>query len=134
MGRSALCACLFHRSVRRPSKRPAADDEDLFNVTYKVQPNVLLVLDNSNSMDEAFNGDANTSWVTGSRSVEGRRALINLVNTYADTMQIGLMTFRLPSASKYFPSQLTPTLFPTSPNPIAPILRQHATLIAGQET
>jgi len=97
-----LCAMVCLISLSGSPQKAGADEESLFNVTYKVQPNVLLVLDNSNSMDEAFNGDANTSWVTGSRSVEGRRALINLVTTYADTMRIGLMTFRLPAASKYY--------------------------------
>jgi hypothetical protein len=79
----------------------AADEESLFSASASIQPNVLLILDNSNSMDEDFLGNCVTSWATGSRSVEGKKALINVVNTYVDSMRLGLMSYRLPQASKY---------------------------------
>ncbi len=75
------------------------DDVDLFTIS--VPPNVLFILDNSNSMDEDFVGNCVCSWATGSRSVEGKKALIDLVNTYVNKMRIGLMTYSLSSASKY---------------------------------
>lgn len=77
-----------------------ADETEIFVSSAMVKPNVLLILDNSNSMDQDFLGNSVTSWATGSRSVEGRKALIDIVHTYANTMRIGLMTYRLPSADK----------------------------------
>ena len=75
-----------------------ADEADIF--LSNLQPNVLIILDNSNKMDEDFLGNAICSWATGSRSVEGRRQLLGLVNANANNMRIGLMSFRLPAAAK----------------------------------
>jgi len=81
-------------------KSAYADEADVFLANLK--PNVLLILDNSNSMDEDFLGNSICSWATGSRAVEGRRQLINnVVNANANNMRIGLMSFRLPASSKY---------------------------------
>lgn len=97
-----------------------ADETSLFT-TASVQPNVLFILDNSNSMDQDFYGNAICSWKTGSRSVEGRRALIDIVGAYADYMRIGLMSYKLPSSSKYklHETQYFASYDPTSycPNP-----------------
>lgn len=76
-----------------------AAEEALFTIS--VKPNVLLILDNSNSMDQDFIGNAICSWATGSRSVEGKKALTGVVNTYVEKMRLGLMTYKLPSATKY---------------------------------
>ena len=81
-------------------KSTYADEADVFLSNLK--PNVLIILDNSNSMDEDFVGNAICSWATGSRSVEGRRQLLNVVNANANNMRIGLMSFRLPASSKYY--------------------------------
>jgi len=75
-------------------------DEGLF--TGVVKPNVLIVLDNSNSMDEDFLGNAVGSWNPDSKAAGGKRALTDLVNTYAGPMRIGLMTYQLPSVQKYY--------------------------------
>ncbi len=82
-----------------------------FNITYadetatfttSVTPNVLIILDNSNSMDQDFYGNAVTSWRSQSRSVQARKAIIDLiVNPYYDQLRIGLMSYRVGSASKY---------------------------------
>ena len=80
-------------------KSAYADEADVFLANLK--PNVLIILDNSNSMDEDFVGNAITSWATGSRAVEGRRQLLNVVNANANNMRIGLMSFRLPASSKW---------------------------------
>ena len=70
-----------------------------------VTPNVLIVLDNSNSMDEtlvtgdaigSFNCTNSNDLNTCSRSVLARKALINLINTYAGKINIGLMSYYLP--------------------------------------
>ncbi len=81
-------------------KSAYADEADVFLANLK--PNVLIILDNSNSMDEDFVGNAICSWATGSRAVEGRRQLLNVVNSNANNMRIGLMSFRLPAASKWY--------------------------------
>lgn len=73
-----------------------------FVSTNILQPNVLLIMDNSNSMDEDFNGAAVGSYSPDSKSVNGKNALRNVVQQYADTMRMGLMTYNLPSASKQY--------------------------------
>ena len=67
-----------------------------------VQPNVLLIMDNSNSMDEGFGGDALGSYHPDSKSVVGKIALSDIVNTYSDIMRIGLMTYNLPASTKRY--------------------------------
>lgn len=67
-----------------------------------LQKNVLMILDNSNSMDENFNGAAVGSFSPLSKSVAGKTALRNIVQTYSDSMRIGLMTYNLPGASKQY--------------------------------
>jgi hypothetical protein len=71
-----------------------------------VPPNVLIILDNSNSMDETLTtGDAIGSFNctnpndsnTCSRSVLARQALINLINSYANKLNIGLMSYSVPN-------------------------------------
>jgi len=75
-------------------------DEGLF--TGAVKANVLIILDNSNSMDEDFLGNAVGSWNPDSKAAAGKRVLNNLVNTYASPMRIGLMTYKLPSVEKTY--------------------------------
>ena len=77
-----------------------AQDSNLF--TTSVNPNVLIILDNSNSFDEDFYGNAVGSYSPSSKSVVGRNVLIGLINTYINSMRIGLMTFTLPSASQWY--------------------------------
>jgi hypothetical protein len=69
-----------------------------------MQPNVLLIMDNSNSMDEDFSGAAVGSFSPNSKSVAGKTALRNLVQTNSDSMRIGLMTYNLNSANKQYVS------------------------------
>jgi type IV pilus assembly protein PilY1 len=81
-------------------KSAYADEADIF--TANVKSNVLIILDNSNSMDEDFVGNAICSWATGSRAVEGRQSLTDLVNANASTLRIGLMSFRVAASSKWY--------------------------------
>jgi type IV pilus assembly protein PilY1 len=76
-----------------------ADDTDLFTIS--VRPNVLIILDNSNSMDEDFYGNAVGSFSPSGKSVQGKKVLIDLVNAYVNSMRIGLMSYRLPSSSQW---------------------------------
>jgi type IV pilus assembly protein PilY1 len=84
----------------RAHGQTAPGDEGLF--TGAVKNNVLIILDNSNSMDEDFFGNAVGSWNPDSKAAAGKRVLNDLVNTYAGPLRIGLMTYRLPLAQKYF--------------------------------
>ena len=77
-----------------------ADDTDLFLIS--VKPNVLIILDNSNSFDEDFYGNAVGSFSPSSKSVVGRNVLTGLINTYINSMRVGLMTFQLPSSSQWY--------------------------------
>jgi type IV pilus assembly protein PilY1 len=77
-----------------------AADTDVFTVS--VKPNVLVILDNSNSMDEDFFGNAVGSFSSSSKSVVGKKVLIDLINAYVNPMRIGLMSYRLPSSSKQY--------------------------------
>lgn len=81
---AALCVCA--------PVLASADETATF--TTSAIPNVLIILDNSNSMDQSFTGNAVGPWRTDSRLVEAKRALINsVVNPYIDQLRIGLMTY-----------------------------------------
>ena len=69
------------------------------SVSAPVKPNVLIVLDNSNSMDEDMLGNAVGSTASTSKSVIARKAMINLINDYASVMNIGLMSYSVTSAT-----------------------------------
>ncbi len=92
--------------------------------TVNITPNVLIILANSNSSDEDFVGNAVGSYSPTSKSVSGRSALINLINTYSNVMNIGLMTFRLPASnnpyyiynSAYFASYNQESYCPNPPS------------------
>jgi len=77
-----------------------AQDSDLF--TTSANPNVLIILDNSNSFDEDFYGNGVGSFAPSSKSVVGRNVLTGLINTYINSMRIGLMTFRLLPVSYFY--------------------------------
>ena len=56
--------------------------------------NVLVMLDNSNSMDEAPNGSAAGSNNANSKSEVARNAIRLLTDTYRNRINMGLMTYR----------------------------------------
>lgn len=93
----AFIMCLSPFSV----KQAMGDEQELFTSGSSVQPNVLLILDNSQSMDEDFVGNSICAWQTNSRLVEGKRNLRNIVNTYASQMRIGLMSYKQENVSSY---------------------------------
>jgi type IV pilus assembly protein PilY1 len=78
-----------------------ADDQDLFTQSSSYVPNVLIILDTSQSMDEDFVGNVVCPWATGSRLVEAKRQLQAIANKYANSMRIGLMTYQLPGVANY---------------------------------
>ena len=73
-----------------------ADETQIF--TAQTKPNILLIIDNSLSMDESFYGDAVGSYLAGSKMYSEKQALTNIVNTYNsstyNTIRFGLMTFK----------------------------------------
>jgi len=78
-----------------------ADEQELFTEGSAYPPNVLIILDNSQSMDEDFKGNLVGPWATGSRLVEAKKSLKQVIDKYKDTMNIGLMTYKLNSVSNY---------------------------------
>ena len=93
----AIITCLIPLNIQTAY----ADDQDLFTEGASYVPNVLIILDNSQSMDEDFVGNLVGPWHTNSRLVEAKRALQAIVNKYAGQMRIGLMTYNLPGVSNY---------------------------------
>src|SRR5262245_58637003 len=63
-------------------------------VTTSAKPNVLLVLANSNSMDEDATGLAVGSASPLSKSEIARSVAKNLVSNYTNTLNMGLMAFQ----------------------------------------
>jgi hypothetical protein len=58
------------------------------------KPNVLVILDNSNSMDEAPTGRAVGSANSGSKSEIARTAVKSIVNNFGDKTRLGLMAYK----------------------------------------
>ncbi|MEE9911465.1 MAG: hypothetical protein K4571_07045 [Deltaproteobacteria bacterium] len=79
-----------------------ADDQDLFTQGSSYAPNILIVLDNSQSMDEDFMGNAVNPYASESKLVAAKKQLQAIVNKYAGQMRIGLMTYKLPTVSSYY--------------------------------
>ncbi len=67
-----------------------------------VKPNIIIVLDNSNSMDEDFYGNAVGSYSPKSKSVVAKKELIKLINRYKDKIRAGLITYKLGKVYKYY--------------------------------
>jgi type IV pilus assembly protein PilY1 len=77
------------------------DDTELF--TTQARPNVLIILDNSNSMDEDFYGNAVGSFSPDSKSVVAKKSLRSIVDRYKNKMRFGLISYRLASGvSPYY--------------------------------
>ncbi len=87
-----------------------------------VKPNILIILDNSNSMDEDFYGNAVGSYSPASKSVVARTALQQIVTELQVKANVGVMTFTLPTDVKlwYLHQQLDFASYQSSaycPNP-----------------
>lgn len=62
------------------------------------KPNILIILDNSNSMDEDFYGNAAGSYAPASKSVVAKQALRTVVTELQSKANVGIMTYTLPSS------------------------------------
>lgn len=67
-------------------------------VATQAKPNILIILDNSNSMDEDFYGGAVGSFSAASKSDVARTVLSNLITETRQMLRIGLMTYKLPTS------------------------------------
>ena len=68
-------------------------------ISNQAKPNILIILDNSNSMDEDFYGGAVGSFSPASMSEIARKKLKDMITRMREMLRIGLMTYRLPSNS-----------------------------------
>lgn len=66
------------------------------------KPNIIVILDNSNSMDEDFYGNAVGSYSPASKSVVAKKALIDVIDIYRDRLRVGLVTYKINSPSAYY--------------------------------
>lgn len=64
------------------------------------KPNIMIILDNSNSMDEDFYGAAVGSYSQSSKSVVARQSLMSAISEYHDRLRVGVMAFTLTGVSK----------------------------------
>ncbi|MGE0809333.1 MAG: pilus assembly protein [Immundisolibacter sp.] len=64
--------------------------------------NVLVILDNSNSMDEAASGAAVGSNSPESKSEIARGVIKTLITTYTSKINMGLMAYKLNTTSEYY--------------------------------
>jgi type IV pilus assembly protein PilY1 len=82
------------------SIRGHADDTDLFIAP--VKPNILIIVDNSNSMDEDFYGNAVGSFSPASKSVVGKKALRTIIDSYKNKLNVRLMSYNISGVSGYY--------------------------------
>jgi len=64
--------------------------------------NVLMVLDNSNSMDEGPTGEAKGSYSAESKSEIARSVIRSMTDTYRSRINMGLMSYRLNTPASAF--------------------------------
>ncbi len=72
------------------------------SLTTSGQPNLLVILDNSNSMDEDPNGVAVGSNCPTSKSEIARSVIKNMISRYSGQINMGLMTYQLSGVSTMF--------------------------------
>lgn len=98
---SCLCVFLCLLGMPSPCSPDTTGDLPPFLVVGG-KANVLIILDNSNSMDEDFNGGAVGSFSASSKSIAARKALQTVINRYRSKLRIGLMAYKLPSVNSYY--------------------------------
>jgi len=72
------------------------------SLTTSGQPNLLVILDNSNSMDEDTSGSATGSNCPTSKSEIARSVIKNMITSYTGDINMGLMTYQLSSVVNNF--------------------------------
>lgn len=102
-----LAVALFTISLPQSTANSASCSVPPF-IRAGTKPNVLIILDNSNSMDEDFYGEAVGSYSPDSKSVVAKNALKGIIDQYQEEMRVGLMTYRLPSGVSAYNLQNSP--------------------------
>ena len=111
---SRFCFCLFLLCVATlayadiPSQMP-------LSLTTAGQPNLLVILDNSNSMDEDPTGIAQGSNCPASKSSIARLVINEIISSYTNDINMGLMTYQL--ANVLYPQFIYNTAYDVSYNP-----------------
>lgn len=90
----AVLAALAAGTCGRAAASPLAISQVPLFVTTAQKANVLLILDNSNSMDEAPNGSAVGSASPASKSEIARGAAKTIVSNYQGKINLGLMAYQ----------------------------------------
>jgi type IV pilus assembly protein PilY1 len=72
------------------------------SLTTSGQPSLLVILDNSNSMDEDTGGGAAGSNCPTSKSEIARSVIKNMITSYTGDISMGLMTYQLSSTSSWY--------------------------------
>ena len=72
------------------------------SLTTAGQPSLLVILDNSNSMDEDTSGAAAGSNCPTSKSEIARSVIKNMITSYTGVINMGLMTYQLSSTSSWY--------------------------------
>ncbi|MDR3090318.1 MAG: hypothetical protein LBU39_10955 [Desulfobulbaceae bacterium] len=98
LGVAVGCAWLFSGLILWPVTNSLATTSGDFasvplTTTIAVKPNILFVLDNSNSMDEDVDGNAVGSASPNSRSEIARNAIKAIIDKNKDSMRFGLMAY-----------------------------------------
>ncbi|MBL8252701.1 MAG: hypothetical protein JNJ76_03775, partial [Candidatus Competibacter sp.] len=98
-----ICCCLSVAMLISfyPANTTAAISNVPLFVTYASRANILVVLDNSNSMDEAANGSAVGSFSASSKSEIARSIIKQLTSDYQQKINMGLMSYRLDNTSAW---------------------------------
>lgn len=95
-----FCCCMFMLLLTPnvyadPSQTP-------LSLTTSGQPSLLVILDNSNSMDEDTSGGAAGSNCPTSKSEIARSVIKSMITSYTDVINMGLMTYQLSSTSPWY--------------------------------
>ncbi|MDA8305643.1 MAG: hypothetical protein M0Z81_02275 [Deltaproteobacteria bacterium] len=94
-----LCAlAFFPGTVFGQVQTPCSDSLIPPFIAQGVKPNILIILANSNSMDEDFYGNGVGSWAPDSKSVIARQALQTVVANLSGYANVGIMTYTLPTS------------------------------------
>ncbi len=88
-----------------------------------LKPNILVILDNSNSMDEDFYGNAAGSFNSTDKLVIGKKALRDIITRFKDKLRLGVASFKIGSGvsalyihnSPYFASYQVKSYCPNPP-------------------
>lgn len=94
----ALCVTLLNGTAQATVSLP---NVPLF-VLSAGKPNVLMVLDDSNSMDEFPSGAAAGSNDPGSKGMIARSVINGLISTYTGSINMGLMSYQQNTPAAYY--------------------------------